>query len=320
MVLDVVSGPATGRSFRCGADQETTFGRTDAASNDLPEDFYLSRQHFCILYDDADQCWRVRDLESRHGTYLDGERVEEGVLTPGAEVTAGKSVFVVQSIPLSPVETAVAVAAGGALFAAVAASDRSPTKAPKYQRLKCGSGLVSLIGTESDPNSAHVAWLLARETPLFLVADFSKVSKPLPTQVEEVDYLFNWMDEQVLPFCSPVLLGPDDPIDPYEVIDEFWDEAALLCIFSDLEKDELMLRLRAAIRQDDGSSNDVPNGMMGYCWPEAARAVLESAPEKLTAPLMQCGWSVFLEAEEADRWQVFCQRDDERRVRAALEI
>jgi hypothetical protein len=59
--------------------------------------------------------------------------------------------------------------------------------------------------------------------------------------------------------------------------------------------------------------------MFGYCWPDAARPVLLSAPEKLTAPVMRCARAVLVEAEPPDCWQVFCQESDETQVRGALE-
>jgi hypothetical protein len=257
-------------------------------------------------------------MKSRHGTFLNDERIAEAPLAEGDRLKAGRSEFLVRTLGPDNVIPA-AVATGAALFAAVAASSRIPQQTPKFAASKGHSGLVSLLGAEPSPPPASIAWLIAQQFPLFLMADFSKTSLPLPPQFKQVDYLFNWMDEQVLPFCSPILIGPSDPIDPYEVIDEFWGQAALLCLFSELEKPELLLRFRAAVRGDDGKSTSAPKGMFGYCWPDAARPVLISAPEKLTAPVMRWVRAVLLEAEPPDCWQVFCQESDEVRVRGALE-
>jgi hypothetical protein len=320
--IEIVAGPAAGRTIRCPRDQETTVGRTGAAAIAIGDDFFLSRIHFSIQFDAERDAWRLRDLESRHGTLVSGERITEVLLSEGDRFSAGKSEFVVRSLGGEAqdegAETAVALAAA-ALFAATAASNRRPGAVPEYRRVKCASGLASLVGTNPDPKPASIAWLLAQQVPLYLLADFSKRSQPPPAQLNPVDFLFNWMDAEVLPHCSPVLLGPDDPIDPYEVIDEFWGRDSVLCLFSTLDKPDLMLQLRAAIRRDDGQSTNVPTGILGYCWPEAARAVLASAPQKLTDPLLNCALAVLSEAESPEVWQVFCKADDERRVRAALQ-
>lgn len=316
-VLEVVAGQASGRLFRCDGGRETTFGRTDSAVVALPEDFYLSRVHFSVQYDRRSGTWIARDMKSRHGTYLNEERISEATLAQGDRLKAGHSEFLVRT--LGPDGVIPAVLTGAALFAAVVASRRIPQQKLKFEKSKGHSGLVSLLSSEPSPPPATVAWLLAQQFPLFLVADFSKTTLPLPPQFKQVDYVFNWMDATVLPFCSPILIGPSDPIDPYEVIDEFWGKAALLCLFSELEKPELLLRLRAAIRGDDGTSTAVPKGMFGYCWPDAARPVLLSAPEKLTAPIMRWVRAVLLEAEPPDCWQLFCQESDEAQVRGALE-
>jgi hypothetical protein len=316
-VLEVVAGQAAGRLFRCDGGRETTFGRTDSAVVALPEDFFLSRVHFSVQFDRRSASWIARDMKSRHGTFLNEERISEAPLAEGDRLKAGHSEFLVRS--LGPDNVIPAAVTGAALFAMLAASNRSSKQKPRFERSKGHSGLVSLLGQEPSPPPASIAWLLAQKYPLFLMADFSKTDLPLPPQFKQVDYLFNWMDEQVLPFCSPILIGPSDPVDPYEVIDEFWGKAALLCLFSELEKPELLLRFRAAIRGDDGTSTAAPKGMFGYCWPDAARPVLISAPEKLTAPLMRWVRAVLLEAEPPDCWQLFCQEADETQVRDALE-
>lgn len=318
-VLEVVAGQAVGRLFRCDGTRETTFGRTDAAVVSLPEDFYLSRVHFGVRFDQQAERWVARDMKSRHGTFLNEERITDAPLNPGDRLKAGQSEFLVRTLGADNSVAVPAAAAGVALFAALAASNRKPKDKPKFERSKSGSGLMTMLSAEPAPPPASIAWLVAQQVPLFLLADFSKTSLPRPPQFEEPDYLFNWFDAQVLPHCSPMLIGPEDPIDPYEVIDEFWGQGALLCLFSELRKPDLLLQFRAAIRGDDGKSTAPPKGMFGYCWPDAARPVLDSAPEKLTEPVMRCAKVVLVEAEPPNSWQLFCKKDHEQQVRDALE-
>lgn len=63
----------------------TVVGRSDRCDVALPSET-VSRRH-CVVEQRADGWW-VRDT-SRHGTWLDGERIEEAPLAPGCELRLG---------------------------------------------------------------------------------------------------------------------------------------------------------------------------------------------------------------------------------------
>ncbi len=73
------------------------FGRSDEV------DVYVgcrwaSRRH-CEI-DEVDGRFLLRDLGSRHGTFVNGETVHEVILNPGDEIGVGLNLFVVMSIPM----------------------------------------------------------------------------------------------------------------------------------------------------------------------------------------------------------------------------
>jgi pSer/pThr/pTyr-binding forkhead associated (FHA) protein len=58
------------------------------------EDYTVSKYH-CEI-DLIDDKLRVRDLDSHHGTYVNGEEVEESALQNGDELAVGLQTFLVQ--------------------------------------------------------------------------------------------------------------------------------------------------------------------------------------------------------------------------------
>ncbi len=73
------------------------FGRSDEV------DVYVggrwaSRRH-CEI-DEVDGRFLLRDLGSRHGTFVNGETVREVILNPGDEIGVGLNRFVVISTPM----------------------------------------------------------------------------------------------------------------------------------------------------------------------------------------------------------------------------
>lgn len=88
--LKVVSGPAEGGLFRLTSGQ-TAVGRGELAEVTIDDDS-MSRRHFQITYRKLE--FRLRDLDSSNGTFLNGSEVEEYALRDGDKIVAGETLFV----------------------------------------------------------------------------------------------------------------------------------------------------------------------------------------------------------------------------------
>lgn len=93
LILEIISGPEAGQKIIVQAGQTVRIGRTSNAGVAV-EDTFMSSQHFAI------ECMGgacgLRDLGSRNGTKLNGEKVTSVVLQNGDRILAGQTEFVVQ--------------------------------------------------------------------------------------------------------------------------------------------------------------------------------------------------------------------------------
>jgi pSer/pThr/pTyr-binding forkhead associated (FHA) protein len=56
------------------------------------QDRLSSRLHCSIEF--KDNAWHIRDLQSRNGTFVNGQRIQESVLKPGDRISIGETVLV----------------------------------------------------------------------------------------------------------------------------------------------------------------------------------------------------------------------------------
>ena len=91
--IEIVSGPEKGRTLQLSDNQVLRVGRSKKADVVLPLDKSISSLHFSL--ECADQACRLKDLNSRNGTFLNGRRVTEAVLKTGDEILAGNTTCVV---------------------------------------------------------------------------------------------------------------------------------------------------------------------------------------------------------------------------------
>ena len=105
--LLVISGPLQGQEFLITKD---VFSIGSGMHNDLQlEDGAISKRHCEIAVDE--EGYRIQDLDSTNGTFVQGIRVTQAYLNPGAELTLGKTRLIFcpmqesQEIPVSTQES-----------------------------------------------------------------------------------------------------------------------------------------------------------------------------------------------------------------------
>ncbi len=107
LILEVISGPFQGKQIEAKVGEKVRIGRTTKADVAM-EDNFMSGEHFAIECN-MRSC-RVRDLNSRNGTQLNGKMISESYLTDGDQVHAGRTDFKVRiedllkTVEVSPAE------------------------------------------------------------------------------------------------------------------------------------------------------------------------------------------------------------------------
>lgn len=95
VTLRVADGPQANERVTLKPGQTVTIGRSNEADFAVASDRAISRKHFQLVCKD-NEC-AVEDFESKSGTYLNGERLDETAkLRSADEISAGRTRFVVE--------------------------------------------------------------------------------------------------------------------------------------------------------------------------------------------------------------------------------
>lgn len=89
--LEIVDGPGQGRRIPLRDGQVRYVGRTSQADDSCPENATMSSVHFSVRWY-AGQC-ELKDLNSANGTWRNGKKITESLLSPGDEFKAGRASF-----------------------------------------------------------------------------------------------------------------------------------------------------------------------------------------------------------------------------------
>lgn len=95
-VFDVIEGPARGKRFWLRQDERVEIGRISTADFSVPADHHMSRHH--LIVEATVESFRVRDVGSANGTFVNDARVAALQLCSGDKIRAGSSTFKVSLI------------------------------------------------------------------------------------------------------------------------------------------------------------------------------------------------------------------------------
>lgn len=90
-VLDITAGPERGRRVWIKAEERLEIGRLSTADMAITTDPHMSRRH--LVLEGVAQAFRLRDVGSANGTFVNAARVSNVELCHGDRVRAGSTVF-----------------------------------------------------------------------------------------------------------------------------------------------------------------------------------------------------------------------------------
>jgi hypothetical protein len=148
--LEVLNGRYAGTRIEIPAGQTVQVGRTARANVAFAEDHHMSGVHFALEW--VSEGLALRDLNSRNGTFLNGQRIEHVALAHGDRIAAGNTELLVHlQGELAAEEPRAAAARSSAVApASTTAADRSQT---------AEGGVAPLIGSASPMSLLDAPWL-----------------------------------------------------------------------------------------------------------------------------------------------------------------
>jgi len=96
--LTMTRGSSIGSRYPLPSDGQLRIGR-DAECEIMLTDPRCSRVHAVVDFDNAAGGWLVRDMESRNGTFVNEQKIDEALLAPEARLRVGDTEFMVETTP-----------------------------------------------------------------------------------------------------------------------------------------------------------------------------------------------------------------------------
>jgi pSer/pThr/pTyr-binding forkhead associated (FHA) protein len=315
VVLEVTTGPATGRKIVLAAGQALQVGRTEWAEFAVPKDEQMSSVHFAIE-NDGGGCY-VKDLGSTNGTFLNRRRLkaqERVSVGDGGEIIAGRSVFMVLVRGEGAEDLGITTRrpTTGSERPNVRLSKVAPAyvaQAPIAQNRsftaeKCDSGLSLCRGSIEEVSPSELADTMCSVLPVHLIVDFKKLGGPRPAELAAPKYLFGWLEPQAADLVSPVVVSQDEYLSWQTLIDEGWGNDAVICLFSQQEKAQLLEHLRQSLHK--GPTDESINAIVGYCWPAVLSPLLSYSRPQFVQRLLTGIDAVLIEMPDLpESWQLF---------------
>jgi hypothetical protein len=176
-----------------------------------------------------------------------------------------------------------------------------------YTEEKCDSGLTLCRGNVAEIAPADLAVRLCRILPVYLIVDFKRLGIPLPEELTEPAFLFDWFEPAVAAAASPVILSQEDLLTWPDLVEQGWGNDAVICLFSREEKPVLIEHLRRACR---GKASSAPDGsILGYCWPCVLAMLLSHQTPTFVQQLLLGIDAVLTEWPDfPETWQIYGTR------------
>jgi uncharacterized protein (TIGR02270 family) len=315
--IEIVSGPEKGRTLQLSDNQLLRVGRSKKADAVFALDKSISSLHFSL--ECAEQICRIKDLNSRNGTFLNGRRVTEAVLKTGDEILAGHTTCVV-SIHDTSLSASSSVRTGASVEESISSDQTiALTITPTVPVATLDQMDVSAAVTKETKPSR-----VARSPRRFYVELYEE-------HLEEASFLYaqrltllddlevSWItvgewDERLEAHIDALVVGEDLALEvcaQHAAEGDFGELFAAVCVFCRQQRFDLLQKVLAALDLEDPEKLQAMADALKYeCpaeWqPELLRVLPADDPRMRFLQATFCGYRRMREARE---WSTITEGD-----------
>lgn len=303
VILEIVSKDQRRRHWQLRSGQTATVGSGADADFVVGADPAMSSVHF-ELATDVNSC-RIRDRQSRTGTFVNDLPVRSAVLYHQDRIRAGQTEFCVSILGGRPAPAEARDRRGDEFVLDVRPD---PKCRPVCFAERCRSGVTVFRSVGADPAPARVIRLLARAAPLYAIVDFGRLALPLPAELMDRSLIFDCLPAEFASESSPLLVADVEVRELGALIEAGWGKNAVVCFLSRDSKAKVLERLRELTRIALPTAEKAPDGAaLGICWPALLELLLRHTPPDNVGQLLSASEAYFLEAQPPSAWQIMAQ-------------
>ena len=287
IVLNLFDDQACSRKYWLRDQQVARIGSTHWADFAVPDDPHMSGVHFLIRVTESD-CL-IRDLNSRNGTLVNGEKVDRlRSLRDGDLIMAGQTMFAVELDDQSPAWKTAAPRTEcqheTLVTETVVSGPRFVPELSKmvYSRHQFESGVTVFHSICNDAHPENAARQLIKHRCGYFVVNMSAFTRSsLPPTLGRVDML---NDEIGL-----IQVQANTEID--EIVQTSWGKDATVFIGSTGDPAAVMNQLRSVVS--------------AFSHPSVLRSQLTTAPNVYVSTLLNLVDAVLIERQDGTGWEIY---------------
>ena len=295
VVVEVVSGPHTGRRQVLSTGQEVAVGSSEDAGLSCECDDDLLDEHFVLLVDHSG-C-RLIGAET---TRVNKRPTAACRLRDGDVIDAGNSRFSmrIESVPSLGDQPAAAVDVR--ITPDQVFQDHRLTG--EFEVESCRNGSILHMGSTTTTPIDALAEVVSRRHEAFLVLHQHKVN--LPVEIPNSELVYSFLDSNVATTTSPIIVPAYEVAEWARIIADSWGHDAVIVLYTNTEPEETIRKFREAVCPAESTT------IHGYGWPQLLGQLLAWDESGSNQVMFDIAEMILVEtADFPERWQLFSNHD-----------
>jgi hypothetical protein len=155
----------------------------------------------------------------------------------------------------------------------------------------------------------EVARRLDKHCPLYVALDPAKTKPFESLEITQSQYIFNWLDQEVIASVSPLVLPVAELAQGWSLVEDGLGSDGVICVFSRLDRHACVEHLRRLARHQPRDLRNSAAGTLACFWPSILTVLLRYGEPGFAACLFDGVDAALVESDAEAGWSIYAPGD-----------